>query len=224
MAVQLSFDLPERIAMGADDFYVSSANDVPYRAITGSPNWPDGKLALIGPKSSGKSHLARMFAHDTGALILAARDLEAATNLPDAAHIAIEDVEHLGNPAAQEYLFHLHNHLKNTGGRLLLTSDRRAQDWPITLPDLASRMQATTSVYIEDPDDALLFAVISKLFADRQLSPAPTVTAYLAARIDRSYNAAQQIVAAMDEAALAQARELNRGLAGDVLAQMDAAQ
>jgi predicted regulator of Ras-like GTPase activity (Roadblock/LC7/MglB family) len=46
----------------------------------------------------------------------------------------------------------------------------------------------------------------------------------LAARIDRSYNAAQQIVAAMDAAALAQARELNRGLAGDVLAQMDAAQ
>jgi chromosomal replication initiation ATPase DnaA len=218
MAQQLSFELPTRVALGVDDFYVSPANAIPYEALLGWQNWPDGKLALVGPKGSGKSHLARVFQHDTDALILNACTLgDLPLDAPRHLYVVVEDTEMLAGSAAEEYLFHLHNHLKSHSGRLLLTSDRAPHQWSIALPDLASRMQAASVAEIGDPDDALLWAVLTKLFADRQLSPAPTVTTYLASRIDRSFAAAADIVAALDATALATGREINRGLAADVL-------
>ncbi len=216
MAEQLSFDWPVRVALGAGDFFVTQANDRAFAMVSDPGHWPDGKLALIGPPGSGKTHLARVFAQSHPAWVIAAADLGPDLSAPDLPNVVIEDAEHLP-PHAEEALFHLHNHLRHTGGRLLLTSGVPPARWPLRLPDLASRMQATATVTIDDPDDTLLAAVMMKLFNDRQLAPQPQVLRYLAPRIERSFAAAARIVADLDAAALAQGREITLKLAADLL-------
>lgn len=219
MSRQLTFDLGRAggrdAASGPGDYFVSDANRQAHDLVTGSA-WPLGKLVLIGPAGSGKTHLARIWAARAGAIVATATGLPALPRPPDGARIAVEDMETLP-PEGEEPLFHLHNRLAATGGLLLLTSDRPPARWSIGLPDLASRMQATALARIGDPDDALLFALFTKLFADRQLAPEPGLIPWLVRRAERSYTAARDIVAALDAAALAERREITRALARRVL-------
>ena len=67
MAQQLSFDLPARPALGRDAFFVADSNALAVAAIDGWRDWAGGKLVLVGPAGSGKTHLSHVWAADTGA-------------------------------------------------------------------------------------------------------------------------------------------------------------
>ncbi|WIV49996.1 DnaA/Hda family protein [Marivivens sp. LCG002] len=216
MAEQLNFDWPTRVALGPDDYFVSEANVQAYAMLKAPESWPEGKLALIGPKSSGKSHLARVFRHFFNASIISAANLEVTEALRSAPALVIEDMETLGSDKEEE-LFHLHNHLRQRRVPLLMTSVKAPSAWTITLPDLASRMQATSVVSIDDPDDRLLSAILMKLFQDRQIAPKPQLIEYLSTRIERSFAAAAEIVDLLDREALAQGKPLNIMLARTLL-------
>lgn len=214
-AEQLFFDWTLPVSLGPEDFFVSDSNAGAHAMVAGGLRWPEGKLALIGPPGSGKTHLVRIWQGIAGAERRDARELSEALPPPGAA-VAVEDVETLPRDA-EAALFHLHNHLLATGGKLLLTSDRPPARWGIRLPDLASRMQATTVVRLEAPDDALVEALLAKQFADRQLFPAPGVLAWVARRIERSHAAAAVAVASLDRASLAEGRRVSLALARRVL-------
>ena len=100
--------------------------------------------------------------------------------------------------AAEEALFHLCNRLALGGGSLLVTGREPPARWPLALPDLASRLRAAPVARLEPPDDALLAAVLVKLFADRQVAVAPELIGYLVGRIDRAFAAAEATVARLD--------------------------
>ncbi|MFN3662324.1 chromosomal replication initiator DnaA [Yoonia sp.] len=215
MARQLSFDWPNGVALGPDDFFVSTANATAFGMVTDPDRWPLRKLVIAGPAGCGKSHLARIFAAAQPTQIIAASDLTP-DFVPTTPALVVEDMDNL--PAdAQESMFHLHNHLQNNAGLLLMTARQTPARWPISLPDLASRMQGSAVVQVADPDDALLQAVMMKLFADRQILPPAGLTAYLAPRIERSFAAAADIVARLDEAALATGHKINLRLAARLL-------
>jgi chromosomal replication initiation ATPase DnaA len=72
-------------------------------------------------------------------------------------------------------------------------------------------------VRIDDPDDALLEAVMIKMFADRQLTVAPEVVAYALRHIDRSFAAMRALVAKADAAALAGQRAVTVPLVKSLL-------
>ena len=75
----------------------------------------------------------------------------------------------------------------------------------------------TPSVTLAPPDDALLQAVLLKLFADRQITPLPSLIPWLLKRMDRSFAEAGRLVAALDDRALATGRPLGPKLAGELL-------
>lgn len=213
MAQQLTFDWPTGVALGAEDFFVSTANTLAYRQILTPEVWPKRKLILIGPPGCGKSHLARVFARDTGARVCPA------TAVPDGpadTAVVVEDAQLLPR-ASEERLFHLHNHLNAHDLPLLITGVGAPAGWDIALPDLASRLAAATLVEIAPPDDALLEAVLMKLFADRQVMPDAEVIHYIATRIERSFAAAARSVDVIDRAALEQKKKIGKRFVRPIL-------
>lgn len=223
MAHQLTFELPVRPAQGREDFFVSPANALAVAALERWRDWPGRRMLLIGPRGSGKTHLAHVWAAETEAEIVPASALDAA-DLPTLAAgrgIVVEDVDRLAGMLAPEHrLLHLYNMAGEAGCHLLLSGTGRARNWPFLLPDLASRMQALPVATLDAMDDALLAALLAKLFADRQLRIAPRVIAFLVRRIERSHTAARRVVEALDARGLAEGRAISRTLAAEVLEAM----
>lgn len=208
------------------EFFVAPANALALAALDDWAHWPQSKMLLVGPSGAGKSHLAQIWACDAGARMIAGADL-AGADLPAlsaATRVVVEDAEAVaGNDRAETALFHLHNLLaQSPGGALLLTAAAPPRDWGLRLPDLLSRIQAAPVTRIEAPDDALLSAVLIKLFADRQLTVQPNLIPYLLARMPRSIGAARAVVAALDARALAEGRPVTRALAAELLDSGDA--
>ncbi len=222
---QLVLDLPSRAALGRDDFFVSPANALALQALDRWPGWATGKLALCGPSASGKSHLVQVWAARSGGAVveveaLAQHDI---AKLAEIGNVAVEDVHRLAlmpdecGEAIEESLFHLHNRVLSEGGTLLVTGEGAPSRWEIKLPDLASRLRATEVATLDAPDDALLSAVLVKLFADRQLVVSRDLINYLLSRIDRSFASAKATVEVLDRAGLSRKRAITPRLAGEVL-------
>ena len=219
MAEQLAFPLPRLEARGRDAFFVAPANALAVRQVEGWRDWPDRKLVLTGPEGSGKTHLAHVWAALSGAEVVAARAL-APASIPALAEgpVAVEDADRVaGHAQAETALFHLHNLVLANGRPLLLTARRAPRHWRLALPDLRSRIEAMATATLEAPDDALLSAVLVKLFADRQIAPPPRLIEYCVRRMDRSFAAARRLVADLDARALATGRPLGTALAAEVL-------
>ena len=217
---QLTFDLPCRSAQGRDDFFVSPANALALATLDAPDSWPQRKMLIIGPDGAGKSHLAQIWADEQGAMIVSADTLTPENAPAFAARNAtvVEDADRIGGQTeAEAGLFHLHNLLQAEGGLLLLTAHTAPRDWNLSLPDLQSRMEAAPNVRIAPPDDALLAAVLVKLFADRQLEVAPTLVPWLVTRMDRSLDTARRVVARLDARALEKGTAVTRSLAVEVL-------
>ena len=212
MSRQLSFDWPPRVTFGADAYFVSDANRAAFELVTSPDRWPQRRLVLAGPQGAGKTHLARLYADRFGARVLDGPAISGAAPLPTARKVVIEDADRL-RPAAEEWLFHLHNSLDAAQGTLLLTARSAPARWTLALPDLRSRLEAIAVARIDDPDDTLLAAVLMKLFEDRQIAPDPRLVPWLLPRMKRSFEAAQDIVARLDAASLESRRPVTIPLA-----------
>lgn len=221
MAQQLSFDLPAKPALGREDFFVAPSNAMAVALLDPQFAWPSGKLVLTGPKGAGKTHLAHVWASQTGARIIRADRLTEHT-VPELAQgpVAVEDVPQIGGHCGrQNALFHLHNLVLANGHSLVMTGQGAPNLWGLSLPDLQSRVQAATHAELQPPDDQLLAVVLAKLFNDRQITPKPDVIPYLVAHMDRSFAAAARIVRRLDQLSLAEKRSLTRPLAVRVLSE-----
>lgn len=222
MGEQLVFELPHRPALGADDFLVSECNAMAVRLVDVWPDWPSRTHAIVGPAGAGKTHLAHVWSLKSGAVRLrpdaaGVFHLEA---LGSARAAIIEDLDRIASDEAS--LFHLLNTAGERRVSLLLTGREPPAQWRFVLPDLASRLRAVPVVAIGRPDDGLLKAVLLKQFADRQLEVDPSVIAFLANRMERSMEAARQLVALMDRRALGARRRITRPFASEILEEWQA--
>ena len=216
MTGQLVFEFPHRPAFGAEDFLVAPSNAAAVAWLDRWPGWPSSAAVLHGPRGCGKTHLAHVFEARSGAVLRAAAALTP-DDVPElAAHAAavVDDAEQ----AAEQPLLHLVNLVAEHGGHLLLTAQSPPARWTTALPDLRSRLLAMPAVAVLPPDDALIGAVLVKLFADRQLVVGEDVIVFLLHHMERSFAAARRIVAALDRAALAAQRRVTVNLARRVLA------
>ncbi|RYB02048.1 AAA family ATPase [Lichenibacterium ramalinae] len=196
---------------GLDDFMPSDSNAPALAAVSRWPDWPDRVLLLVGPEGSGKSHLARIWAARAGAVLLSAEAFGGDIDGLARGNAVIEDADRAAVPEAA--LFHYLNLVRERGLSLLLTARQLPGAWALATPDLVSRLRLAPAVAIAPPDDALMRAVLVKLFADRQLAVDASLVDYLALRLDRSLDAASRAVAALDRASLDASRRITRQLA-----------
>ena len=188
----LPFDWPA--AEAEDSFIVTPSNEHAVRHIERPGTWPVAATLLIGPRKSGRSLLGRMFAQRSGGRL-------------------IDDADRVDERA----LFNAWNEAQGTRRPLLMIADAAPPAWKVTLPDLASRLSATSIVEIGAPDEALIGALLEHLLARRGLPLSPDVTAYLVPRAPRSHATVIALVDALDAASLARKRGVTVPLARDVL-------
>lgn len=225
MARQLTFDLTTPPALSRADFLTTSANRDALALLDDIALWPQRRLLLLGGAGSGKSHLAQFWSAEQGALRVRADELmpddAEALITPDGALVVEDAHEIAGNSNAEKALFHLWNLAAADHAWLLITARTPPRTWGLVLPDLLSRVQMMMPAVLGPPDDALLPAVLVKLFADRQIQVAPDVIDWLALRMDRDLDMARHLVAAIDRASLADRRPITRRLVSELLDKLE---
>lgn len=192
--IALPLDWPE--GERDDEFILSDANAAVARHLEHWSLWPVPVTILTGPRKSGRSLVGRLFARKTGGRLL-------------------DDAWR----ADEETLFHAWNAAMETHRPLLIVADAPPPEWAVSLPDLASRFTATPRVAIQPPDDALMTALLERGLARRGLPVPPTLTAWLSARIERTYVGIISAIDALDRAALSRQHRLTVPLARDALMQ-----
>lgn len=215
---QLALPLVWKPAQGRADFLVSECNALAVATLAAPAAWPSGRLALVGPPRSGKSHLAAVWQAETGARTVAAEALGDAD--PDGlarGPLVVEDVSGPMPFTAERKFLHLLNLAAERRLALLMTGREAPAQGQVRLPDLASRLAAAGLVRIHAPDDALLSSLLIKLAADRHIEVAPHIVAYIAKRMERSFAALERIIEALDMASLATRRPITRTMAAEIL-------
>jgi chromosomal replication initiation ATPase DnaA len=214
---QLALALDHTESLAREDFLSGPSNAAALTLIDTWPAWPHRAVILAGPEGSGKSHLAAIWAQAAGARLVAARALEQAA-VPAALATGALVVEDIAAGAFDERaLFHLLNLAREDEAFVLLTARTDPVGWIFAIRDLGSRLKALPVVALTPPDDALLRAVLVKLFADRQVAVDESLIGYVATRIERSFAAARDVVARLDEEAMRRQRPLTRALATEIL-------
>lgn len=214
---QLTLDLDHTASFAREDFLSGPSNQAALRLVDGWPDWPNRVMALVGPEGSGKSHLAAIWALLAGARCVAARSLRDA-DVPAALAtdaLVLEDVA--AATFDETALFHLLNLAREERAFVLITARTPPATFAVRTADLASRLKVIPTIALSPPDDALLRAVLVKLFADRQIAVDEALIGFVATRIGRSFADARAAVAALDQEALARQRPLTRLLAAEVL-------
>ena len=220
---QLGLPFPHQPDFAAADFLAAPANQAG-RVWLGDPQvWPSGRLALFGDPDVGKSHLLHCWARREGALLVHGPALHGLPALPEnvgaRGGVAVDDADLM---AEEISLLHLLNACAEAGLRVVLAGRAPPARWPVMLPDLASRLRAITAVEIEPPDDALLQALLAKLLAERQLSVAAPLQAYLLTRLPRTAASLAEAARRLDRLALATGGRVTRTLVAHVLAGLNA--
>ena len=210
---QLVLDLDHSVSFAREDFLSGPSNVAALTLIERWPDWPSRIVALTGPEGSGKSHLAAIWADESGARVLSPKFLSIA-DVPGTlatGALVVEDLE--AEDLDEHALFHLINLAREEDAYVLLTSRYAVASLPVTIRDLASRLRALPAVMVTPPDDVLLRSLLIKLASDRQLALDESVINYLVNRIDRSFAAARNAIQTLDDEAMRRHRPVTRALA-----------
>jgi len=212
---QLPLDLGHGTGYSRDERVVTGTNNQAAALVDRWPDWPSQVVVLAGPAGSGKTHLSSIWRMRANALAIDPNRVGDSIADIGGRPALIDDVD--ARAVDEQGLFHLINAVRGAGSTLLLTARRFPAAWGVSLPDLASRLKAAATVEIHEPDDLLLAGVITKLFADRQVSVPEAVVAHMIRSLDRSPAAIRDFVAQADAVALAEKRPININLIKELL-------
>lgn len=216
MTEQMALDLPVEVDFSPESYIASPANQDARAALNRWRDWPDRRMALIGPEGAGKSHLSHIWAWQMDAHICTGDTLASTLEtLPSGVPLVVEAMD---GTLPEQALFHAINRASEGDiSALLLTARTPPTQWTAYLPDLVSRLRATPQVALAEPDDEMLTALMQKHLQDRRAPVKDGVIEYLLPRMERSVSAARAIVERMDKRALVKQTPITRAIARETL-------
>lgn len=179
---------------GQEQFIAGEANRLALAHIERWRTWSIPISVLSGPPLSGKTVLGSHFEMSSGGVVID----NASRQPPD-------------------MLFHRWNIARDSGVPLLLIAREAPERWTVSLPDLRSRLAAVPHVRIEEPDDALMRALIETGLARAGSAYAADVPEWLSRRIERSYAALAMALELLNRASLASSRKISIASAKETL-------
>jgi chromosomal replication initiation ATPase DnaA len=216
---QLVLDIHLKPSFEEENFIINEAN---YEAKTLVDSWPHWNfkpyaniLVIIGPHSSGKSHLAAIWQKKSAARKITNADLKIA-NLPTIADSYLLELNEIKD-ISDEDLFLFINYVINENKSLLLTCYPHDFTNRFKLPDLVSRFRAFKSVEIKKPSEQLISELIFKHFSDQHINLSPRSVKFISNRIGRNYSEMFLILKKLEEASLEKHKKISIYLVKKVL-------
>ena len=191
-----------------DNFFVNKTNKDAFDGILFNQS---NSLFLSGPAKSGKSCIGELWKSKYKA-IKYKNNFEYLITLNS--NILIDDFEEHN----EEFIFHLINYTQLKKLKILLISKSTLYDIKIKLNDLSSRIKIFDSYFINNPDDEMLFNVLTKLVIDKQfIINSSEIFDYILKRMSRSYEDLYNLVNKMDTLSLEKKRQLTIPLIKEIL-------
>ena len=190
------------------NFFVNNTNSYAFNAIINS----DSNFSfLFGPKKSGKSYLAHIWLKKNNAIKYNDND---ELILNQKKNILIDNLLFYN----EEKIFHIVNNCILNKSKILVTSDYKINEINFNIKDLSSRLKTFTILEINQPNDEMLLAILTKLLMDKQfIINSNDIFEYILRRVDRSYQGINEIVTKLDILSLEKKRQLTIPLIKEIL-------
>jgi len=216
---------PDQLTLGVgldddaqfENFFVSDVNQPLVSALAAGEEEPF--LYIWGNGSPGLSHLLqascnRATAEGRGAIYVPLADraqfapqiLEGAESL---SLVCIDDIEHItGDDEWEAALFTAFNAMRQTGTQLIVAGHMAAQQLPIQLPDLHSRLQSGLLFQLFELSDEDKLSALQLRARQRGFDLPDAVGEFILLRAQRDLSALMQILDELDHSSLQQQRKL----------------
>jgi hypothetical protein len=148
--------------------------------------WPGPATLLVGPPRSGRSLAGRLFAAESGGVL-------------------VDDADRV----EETLLFNLWNAARDSGQPLLLIAREAPPLWEVALPDLRTRLATAAIARIRAPDEAIAAALIAHGLERAGSAFAPGLPEFVARRVTRCYETLDRVVGALNAESLASGRKLS---------------
>ena len=190
------------------NFFVNETNFYAFNALINN----DTKHSfLYGPNKSGKSYLAKIWLKQNNA-IQYKNNYELLLNQNN--NILIDNFILY----EQDKIFHIVNNCILNNSKILITSDIKINEIDFKFNDLSSRLKTFSNLEINQPNDEMLLAILTKLLIDKQfIIKSNEIFEYILRRVDRSYKGINEIVKKIDILSLEKKRQLTIPLIKEIL-------
>ena len=217
---QLYFKMPNKKALGIEDYIITDSNnfafDLIVKILKGETN-----LGLIsGPPYSGKTHLSKILiknARNYKTLYFDGDYQNILDSLEASDILILENIDKVKQDKSEQDLFHIINFTKENNKKLLMTSRKPISEIDLNLEDLKSRLNSILEAKIKEPDDQLMKLILIKILNDKQLKINPNVIDFLVSRLERSYESINLFIEKIDMFSLEKSKKITIPLISDLL-------
>ena len=217
---QLYFDMPDKTALGIEDYIITESNSFAFDLISRMIKGEINQGVISGPSFSGKTHLSKILIKNIGIneSLYIDRDYKKIIERVGSSNlIVIENIDKVLEDKSEEDLFHIINFTKENDKKLLMTSCKSISNIEFKLEDLKSRLNAILEAKIMQPDDELMKLVLIKIFNDKQLLINPNVIDFLRSRLERSYKSINDFIEKIDKFSLEKGKKITIALINDLI-------
>ena len=111
-------------------------------------------------------------------------------------------LENFSKSVNENLIYSLFNLMDQDNKYLVINSQTPINEIDFKLDDLKSRLKNCLIAKIQNPDDEMIYALLVKNFADRQISLDKKLIDFIIKRIDRSYGKIFEFIYKIDEISL----------------------
>ena len=200
-----------------DEFLIGPSNARAVQLLERWSTWAVMAVVVTGPRKSGRSLLARIFAAKTGGGLIDDAERQNETAIFHAWNRAQEERRPVVIGGLEQQRPDLATLPDDRP--LVIVADAAPPEWAIKLPDLRSRLVASPTVRLGDPDETLMAALFERQFLRRGLDARPELIQWLVVRVERTHIALLRAVDLLDQVVMERRKRLSIPLARATLAE-----
>ena len=223
MSNQLVLNILREPAYHPLRFIQSPSNIEAFTILENWPRWPFPILSLHGPKGSGKTYLAHLWAAHAKASFIKIEDLEtyliSESPLNSFPCFVLEDF--CMEALFEKDVFHFYNWILEKKGFLLITSREPLAQMSYTLKDVESRLKSIPSFNLKLPDESLLLRLMHRYFEENQLYVEEKLLHFCLMRLTRSFETVLFFCETLNKQALSSHRKVSLSMIKHVLKSLE---